>query len=160
MVSFLFLWSAYQIFVVDVNQWNDGGKALAEFVRMGGYDRIVVAGYERNPQLTFYLRGIDIGWTAEMQFRRIIPPKDRQQFRSWLFEETSIEPPTTLLVLEKDKLIRYQTVDPLEIVPPDYELVFESRRYACFRRTGSTTGRIASNPALNQQSVLPVRVES
>jgi hypothetical protein len=41
-------------------------------------------------------------------------------------------------VIEKDKFIRYELIQPLEIVPPDYELVFESRRYACFQRTQPT----------------------
>ncbi|MGH2566708.1 MAG: hypothetical protein ACRDGA_00090, partial [Bacteroidota bacterium] len=94
-----------------------------------------VAGYERNPQITFYLRGIDIGWREDVQFRRIIPPKEKSHFRSWLLSETTQEPASTLLVLEMDKFIRYETIDPMDIVPPDYELVLMTRRYACFQRT-------------------------
>ncbi len=131
---FLFGWSLSNVVYYDSVWYNDGGKALADFVHERGYDRLLVAGYERNPQLTFYLRGVDIGWRDDIQFRRIVPPKDRSSFRSWLFRETANEPETTLLVIEKDKLVRYERIEPLEIVPPDYELVFESRRYACFQR--------------------------
>lgn len=130
----LFVWSLYNVVYRDSVEYNDGGKTLADFVHQQGYDRLLVAGYERNPQLTFYLRGVDIGWRDDIQFRRIIPPKDRGEFRSWLMEETANEPTATLLVLEKDKFIRYEIINPLDIVPPDYELVFESRRYACFQR--------------------------
>lgn len=130
----LLIWSFYNVVYRDSVEYNDGGKAFADFVHQHGYDRLLVAGYERNPQLTFYLRGVDIGWRDDIQFRRIIPPKDRGEFRSWLMKETTNEPIATLLVLEKDKFIRYEIVNPLDIVPPDYELVFESRRYACFQR--------------------------
>jgi hypothetical protein len=135
----LFGWSLYNVVYYDSVQYNDGGKALADFIHKQRYDRLLVAGYERNPQLTFYLRGIDIGWRDDIQFRRIIPPKERETFRSWLFRETANEPATTLLVIEKDKFIRYELIQPLEIVPPDYELVFESRRYACFERVKFST---------------------
>lgn len=130
----LFGWSLYNVAYRDSVEYNDGGKAFAEFVRQQGYDRLLVAGYERNPQLTFYLRGVDIGWRDDIQFRRIIPPKNREEFRSWLMKETANEPAATLLVLEKDKFIRYESINPFEIVPPDYEVVFESRRYACFQK--------------------------
>lgn len=130
----VFALSAYHIIFLDRNQHNDGGEELAQIVQHLGVERLVVAGYERNPQITYYLRGVDIGWREDMQFRRIIPPQDRTLIREWLLRETSDEPASTLLVLEKDKFIRYETIDPLDIVPPDYELVFESRRYACFQR--------------------------
>ncbi len=130
----LFALSAYHIIFLDRNQHNDGGEELAQIVQNLGVERLVVAGYERNPQITYYFRGVDIGWREDLQFRRIIPPQDRTLFRDWLLRESSDEPASTLLVIEKDKFIRYETIDPMDIVPPDYELVFESRRYACFQR--------------------------
>ncbi len=138
LVFLLFLfslaWSGYQILILDPIQYNDGGKELAQFIHKSGFDRIVVAGYERNPQLTFYLQGADIGWRENIALRRIIPPKESTQFRSWLQQEIFNEPSESLLIVEKDKFIRYKIIDPLEIIPPDYERVFESRRYSAYKR--------------------------
>lgn len=148
----LFAWSLYNVVYRDPVEYNDGGKAFADFVHQRGYDRLLVAGYERNPQLTFYLRGVDIGWRDDLQFRRIIPPKERGEFRSWLLNETAKEPAATLLVLEKDKFIRYETINPFEVVPPDYERVFESRRYACFQR--AKFANVATNNTFGSKSPL------
>ncbi len=127
-------WTLTHVLYLDSFQHRDGGKALATFVQQHGIDQLLVAGYERNPQISYYFEGVDLGWREDVHFRRIIPPRDRQRFRSWLLAETTHEPNSTLLVLEKDKFIRYETIDPLAIAPPDYELVFESRRYAAFQR--------------------------
>ncbi|HEY4612364.1 MAG TPA: glycosyltransferase family 39 protein, partial [Bacteroidota bacterium] len=42
-----FLWSLYHVFYLETFQYNDGGKALADFVSQQGVERLVVAGYER-----------------------------------------------------------------------------------------------------------------
>jgi 4-amino-4-deoxy-L-arabinose transferase-like glycosyltransferase len=130
----MFLFCFYQVGYVDTIQWNDGARELSQFIVARNIDRVVVAGYERNPQLSYYLDGADIGWRSDVEFRRIIPPKDATTFRPWLLAETMREPASTLLIIEKDKFIRYVTIDAHVVVPPDFELVFESRRYACFRR--------------------------
>ena len=130
----LFALSAYHIIFLDRNQHNDGGEELAQIVQNLGFENLVVAGYERNPQITYYFRGVDIGWREDLQFRRIIPPQDRTLFRSWLLEELAHEPKGTLLIIEKDKLVRYEVIDPLPFIPHGMERVFESRRYVCFQR--------------------------
>jgi hypothetical protein len=94
----------------------------------------VVAGYERNPQLTFYLEGADIGWRDDLTIKRIIPPEDRGEFRSWLTGELAGTPNDVMAVIEKDKFIRYERVTVDEVLPPDYALIFESRRYAALQR--------------------------
>ncbi len=133
-VAPMFLFCSYQVVYSDSNRWNDGARELSQFIVARNIDRVVVAGYERNPQLSYYLDGADIGWRPDLEFRRIIPPTDAGRFRSWLFVETMHEPSSSLLIIEKDKFIRNETIDAHGIVPPDFELVFESRRYACFRR--------------------------
>ncbi|HEY5615047.1 MAG TPA: glycosyltransferase family 39 protein [Bacteroidota bacterium] len=129
-----FLLSLYYFAIVDTTQYKDGGKELADFINENGIEQILVAGYERNPQLSYYLDGADIGWREDVRFRRIIPPKDSSQFRIWLINETTFEPATALLVIEKDKFIRYNIIDPIQVVPSDYGLVLETRRYACFQK--------------------------
>lgn len=124
----------YQTTRYDRFQYDDGASELADFIVEKQPSKIIVAGYERNPQLTYYLEGADIGWRENLPVNRIVPPKDRGQFRSWLTEQLSGEPDDILVVIEKDKFIRYEWVAAAEVTPPDYAVVFESRRYAAFQR--------------------------
>ena len=124
----------YQITRYDRFQYKDGAAELAQFIEAEQPSTLVVAGYERNPQLTYYLEGADIGWREDLPVERIVPPKDRSQFRSWLTDRLSGEPEDVLAVIEKDKFIRYEWVTAAEVTPPDYSVVFESRRYVALQR--------------------------
>jgi hypothetical protein len=129
-----FLMTFYNIVGYDQYQFNDGADGLARFVAERQPSAIFVAGFDRNPQLTFYLDGADIGWRDDIEIRRITPPKFRSEFRSWLSEQVSILPCDALVVVEKDKFVRYEWVTAEEVAPLDYSLVYESRRYAVFQR--------------------------
>ncbi len=129
-----FLMTFYNIVGYDQYQFNDGARGLAKFVADRQPSSIVVAGFDRNPQLTFYLEGADIGWRDDIDTRRIAPPKLRSEFRSWLSEQVSILPGDALVVVEKDKFVRYEWVTAEEVTPLDYSLVYDSRRYAVFQR--------------------------
>ena len=126
--------TVFQVNILDRTQYKDGAVELAHFVNRRGIHSIVVAGYDRNPQLTYYLRGADIGWRTDLHVRRIIPPEDSTQYHHWLRAEMSTESSSTLLLIEKDKFVRYETVQPLNFVPGDFHRVFESRRYSGFLR--------------------------
>lgn len=129
-----FLICSHDVFVLDGVRFKDGATELAEFIDESDLSGIVVAGYERNPQLTYYLEGIDIDWRDDLTFRRIIPPGDRAQFRSWLTDEVVGETEDVLLIVEKDKFIRYEWVTAEEVGPTDWSLVLDSRRYAAFQK--------------------------
>jgi hypothetical protein len=126
--------SVVDIAARDSIHYRDGASELASFIEAKGIQRIVVAGYERNPQLTYYLRGADIGWRIDLSVRRISPPSLPSTYGSWLRDELGGEPSHALLLIEKDKFIRYQTVEPQEFVPSDFELVLDTRRYSAFLR--------------------------
>jgi len=130
----LSLVTMFQVNILDRTQYKDGAFELARFVNQRGIHSIVVAGYDRNPQLTYYLRGADIGWRSDLHVRRIIPPSDSTQYHHWLRAAMSTESSSTLLLIEKDKFVRYETVQPLNFVPGDFHRVFESRRYSGFLR--------------------------
>ncbi len=133
-----FILSFYSIIWYDRYHYKDGATELAQFVDQREPSIIVVAGFDRNPQLTFYLEGADIGWRDDLEIRRVIPPTERRQFRAWLSEQTSNLPVDALVVVEKDKFIRYEWVTPDEVDPLDFSLVFDSRRYAVFQRLPAT----------------------
>jgi flagellar biosynthesis protein FliQ len=133
-----FLMTFYQVVGYDQYQYDDGARGLARIVAEHQPSAIVVAGFDRNPQLTFYLDGADIGWREDIEIRRITPPTLRSEFRSWLTEQVSGLPGDALVVVEKDKFIRYEWVTAEEVTPLDYSLVYDSRRYAVFQRIQAT----------------------
>ena len=127
----------YTIAAVDQFEYKDGAHDLAEFIAEHQPTTLMVAGFDRNPQLTFYLDGADIGWRDDIEVRRLKPPTERSQMRGWLSQQTRDLPADALVVVEKDKFIRYEWVTAEELNPPDYSVVFDSRRYAVFQRTSS-----------------------
>jgi 4-amino-4-deoxy-L-arabinose transferase-like glycosyltransferase len=133
----LLLLNAYEVGMRDRWQYRDGATELAELIETRKPTSLLVAGYERNPQLTYYLDGIDIGWRDDIGFRRIVPPKSREEFRTWLTVEASQEPTDGLIIVEKDKFIRYEWITAEEVMPQECTLLLDSRRYAVFSRTPS-----------------------
>ena len=125
------------VIIADQRRFKDGGTELGAFVHDNKIIRIIVAGYERNPQLTYYLGGADIGWNDGLSVRRIIPPKDSLSYSPWLAKELGGEPESVFLVIEKDKFVRYRIIDPSLFVPEDWRAVFESRRYSGYTRSPS-----------------------
>jgi hypothetical protein len=143
-----FLLTFYNVVGHDQYQYMDGAQKLAQFVEERQPSVIVVAGFGRNPQLTFYLEGADIGWRDDIEVRRVTPPKIRSQFRAWLSEQAGNLQGDALVVAEKDKFIRYEWVTAEEINPPDFSLVFDSRRYAVFQRLPTTQLALFSSQRL------------
>jgi hypothetical protein len=127
----------YTLLAVDQFEYKDGAHDLAEFIAEHQPTALVVVGFDRNPQLTFYLDGADIGWRDDLEVTRLKPPTERSLLRSWLAQQTRDLPADDLVVVEKDKFIRYEWVTAEEILPPDFSIVFDSRRYAVYRRTPS-----------------------
>ena len=128
----------YTIIAVDQFEYRDGAHDLAEFVAERQPSTLLLAGFDRNPQLTFYLEGADIGWRDDIEVRRLKPPTERSQLRRWISQETKDLPGDAFVVVEKDKFIRYEWVTAEEVIPLSFSLVFESRRYAVFQRTPTT----------------------
>ncbi len=129
-----FLFTFYDVIGRDQYQFYDGARGLSKVVSERQPSAIVVAGFDRNPQLTYYLDGADIGWRDDIEVRRITPPKVRSEFRSWLSEQISNLPGDALVVVEKDKFIRFEWVTTEEVTPLDFSVVYDSRRYAVFQR--------------------------
>jgi uncharacterized membrane protein len=136
-----FLVSFYNVIGYDLHQYKDGAAELAALIDRKQPAGIVIVGFDRNPQLTFYLEGADIGWRNDIEVRRISPPAHRSQLRTWLSEQVGEFPSETLVIVEKDKIERYEWVTAEEATPVDYILVFDSRRYAVYQRP--TTSQLA-----------------
>lgn len=124
----------YQITVEDRTTYRDGACELRILSDEYRIQHMVVAGSGSNPQLSYYFDGGDLGWRDDLHIRRITPPPDTLQYRAWLNDEMTGEDLSVLLVIEKDRFIRYTTVRPSAFVPDQFQPVFESRRYAGYVR--------------------------
>jgi asparagine N-glycosylation enzyme membrane subunit Stt3 len=153
----LFTISATAIVILDPLQFDDGASQLAAFVNRSNVRSVVVAGYERNPQLSYYLKGADIGWRDDLQVRRIVPPADTSLYLSWIQQEMRGEPSSTLLLLEKDKFMRYRVIDPHSFLADGYVRVFESRRYAAFIAGRNDFLASSSNSRRNHAAAIAVQ---
>ena len=152
----LFTISAATVVMLDPVQYDDGATSFASFVKRSQVKNIVVAGYERNPQLTYYLKGADIGWRDDLHVRRIVPPSDTSLYTFWIRQEMIGEPASTLLLVEKDKFIRYKVINPISFLADGYVRVFESRRYAAFIVGRSDFLASGGNPWRNRDAALAV----
>lgn len=138
-----FLVSVYTMFVSDRTRYDNGGRALARFVEREGFRDLVAVGFERNPQISYYLGGVDIGWRDDIAFRRLKPPADTSEFREWFARQAATGGDSTLYVWENDKLMRHRVLEPGAFMPAGYDLVFSSYRYSAFLRNrgaGSAAG--------------------
>ncbi|MFH0989799.1 MAG: glycosyltransferase family 39 protein [bacterium] len=129
-----FIYINYCILYRDLISFDDGGKRAAELIESRDFERIAVIGFDRNPQLTYYLKGADIGWRNDLEIERFTPPQNRSEIRLWLTHQMLEMPEGTAIVIEKDKFIRYEWVTAEEVVPTNYQIVFDSRRYAIFSK--------------------------
>ena len=143
-----FITCVYPILVLDRSEYNDGARDLANFLAEQQGSMLIVVGFDRNPQLTYYLDGADIGWRDDVELKRLKPPSERSQLKRWLADQTKSLPGDVLVIVEKDKFIRYEWVTAQELNPPDYRLVFDSRRYAVFQRKPSTVLAGLTSPGL------------
>jgi 4-amino-4-deoxy-L-arabinose transferase-like glycosyltransferase len=124
----------FTVIYLDLTKYVDGGAELAHFIHTKNVQHVLVVGYERNPQLSYYLDGADIGWESSLTFERIIPPSDEGEFKEWLAKELTNVPSGTLVVLERDKFIRHRIIRPQLLMPQSFMPVFDSRRYSAWVR--------------------------
>lgn len=150
----LFLFSLYSVVFLDQDRYLDGATDLTRFISERNIRHLVVAGYERNPQLSYYLVGADLGWPSSITFKRIIPPRQESQFKEWLAAELLEVDARTLVVLEKDKFIRHQWLRPQLYMPQSFMPVYESRRYSAWmRRPDDTLARLGERKLYPSRSI-------
>lgn len=122
--------SLYNFLVADSTRWDDGGKEVARFINQGRFTKLIAIGYETNPQLTWYLDGVDVGWRKDMSMIRIDPTGHEDSLKSWIGDTLAVSPASALVLIERDRLVRGTTFTSEEVCPPDWTMVMETRRYA------------------------------
>ncbi len=129
-----FVLSLYNFVVADSERYLDGGKATAEFITSRGVHRLVAVGYETNPQLTWYLGGVDLGWRPDMTLERIDPTGHVDDIRGWLAHRLDTLSSETTVVIERDRLLRGKKFTTDAVIPQGWTNLFETRRYTVISR--------------------------
>ncbi len=126
--------SLYNFFVADNWRWDDGGHEVSRFINEGRFSKLIAIGYETNPQLTWYLDGVDVGWRKDLSLTRIDPTGHEESLKSWIGDTLAVSPANALVLIERDRLVRGTTFTSAEVRPPDWTMVMETRRYAVLVR--------------------------
>jgi 4-amino-4-deoxy-L-arabinose transferase-like glycosyltransferase len=131
-----FALSLYNFAVADRERYLDGGGATAEFITSRSLRRLVAVGYETNPQLTWYLGGVDLGWRPGYSLGRIDPTGHDADVRGWLAESLDSLTLETTVLIERDRLVRGRKFTSQEVIPQGWGMLFETRRYTVISRGG------------------------
>lgn len=131
-----FALSLYNFAVADRERYLDGGGATAEFITSRSLRRLVAVGYETNPQLTWYLGGVDLGWRPGYSLGRIDPTGHDADVRGWLAERLDSFTLETTVLIERDRLVRGRKFTSQEVIPQGWGMLFETRRYTVISRGG------------------------
>jgi 4-amino-4-deoxy-L-arabinose transferase-like glycosyltransferase len=126
----LFLIFAYNIFILDKIQYDDGGERAAAFLKEQDYRHLIAVGNNPNPQLTFYLDGADIGWQKDKTVERLEPKIGINNVKSYLAEQQGTD---IYVIVEKDEIALGSFASEEEIVPASYRKVFETKGYSVFQ---------------------------
>ncbi|MGB9774074.1 MAG: ArnT family glycosyltransferase [Bacteroidota bacterium] len=124
--------SACYIVAVGSRTWyDDGAKRAAELLDVNGASAIIAIGNDVNPQLTFYLRGADLGWRPHMTFVRLDPAQGVSRVRERLQREFRND--SYWIVLERDEIRKGLYSSEADAVPSGFMRIFESRGYSVYK---------------------------
>jgi len=126
--------SLYNHSIADRTRWDDGGGQVARFIGDGRFSRLVAIGYETNPQLTWYLNGVDVGWRNDMSLQRIDPTGHGESLKIWLTDTLRFVPSDALILIERDRLVRGTKFASDDVMPDGWKKVMETRRYTLAAR--------------------------
>lgn len=127
--------SLYNFLVADTDRWNDGGAEVARFINEGRFPKLIAVGYETNPQLTWYLDGVDAGWRHDISLDRIDPTGHEDSLKTWMGDTLANSPSNALVLIERDRLVRGARFTSPDVTPRGWSLAMETRRYVVLART-------------------------
>ncbi len=117
------------IFYLDRMQFNDGAKELADTIQKQRLKNIVVVGNGDNPQLSYYLDGIDLGWHKGYTFRRIELWNGTDSVRSVIGKIRSVP---CVVIIEKDEILKGLYSSEQQVLPRPLEKILETKEYAAY----------------------------
>jgi len=109
--------------------YRQGGRDVAQFLDSSGARKIAVIGSGVNPQLSFYLKGADLGWRDSVQFERLDPSQDVGKIAGRINTKLRWG---WWIVLEKDEIWKGLYRGENEVIPPGFVRVYSTTMYAVY----------------------------
>ncbi|MFQ5797798.1 MAG: ArnT family glycosyltransferase [Bacteroidota bacterium] len=123
----------FSVAILDRFRHDDGANGLAQFLKQRSYSELYIVGGVRNPQLSYYLDGADLGWHPSKFVLRMHLKAGSDRIRDFLASRVS-QPGQFYLVVERSELLIKGIGRYGDVLPPGFQLILETRRYALFQK--------------------------
>ena len=138
----LVLWvtTAARLWITDAETCTDGARKTVAAAMTAQADTIVLVGNGDNPQLTWYLRGADIGWVEDES--RVFVRMEPQAIgvESILHRLRGMRAARTGVIIEKDEISAGVYRSASDVLPGRYTTVTETPRYRFVMLGGEQRG--------------------
>ncbi|PLX32427.1 MAG: hypothetical protein C0600_02650 [Ignavibacteria bacterium] len=150
-LALLSVFTMQQIWRVDPEAYDDGARRAAALLRVCDAERVLLVGNGDNPQLTWQLEGADIGWiaTEELRYERLEPfalGVEAIRERAAGYADSL----RVVMLVERDEIARGVYREAAEVLPPDFTLHLQTRRYIV---AGSSSVRWRPDSATGRETV-------
>lgn len=152
-LALLAVYTMQHIWRVDPVTHDDGARRAVALLRTSDAERILLVGNGDNPQLTWQLRGANIGWLDEERLR--YEPLEPFALGVQTIRERAEAYADTMrvaMLIERDEITRGEYREAAEVLPPNFTLHLQTRRYIV---AGSRSVRwLRDSNAVREQSSL------
>lgn len=129
-VAVLAVTTMLRIWTQHPRAYVDGAAEAVAAMRALEADRVLLVGNGDNPQLTWYLRGADIGWVPgeERRYERLEPRAlgvEGIRDRAARYADTA----RVAMIIERDEITAGVYRSPRDVMPPQLRVLHETRRY-------------------------------
>jgi 4-amino-4-deoxy-L-arabinose transferase-like glycosyltransferase len=130
------------IWTVDDEKYTDGAGEMTALLRSFDKTQILLVGNGDNPQITWYLRGADIGWVEgeERRYVRLEPRAlgaDGVRTRAGRYADTT----SVAMVIERDEITEGMYRTPEDVLPDGFRILRRYPRYVVAMKAAFTEGR-------------------
>ena len=137
MVVVLAVTTMLRIWTQHPRDYVDGADEVVATLRTLDADRVLLVGNGDNPQLTWYLRGADIGWIPgeERRYERLEPHAlgaEGIRDRAARYADTA----RVAMLIERDEITAGVYRSPRDVMPEDFRILHETRRYVVVGEEG------------------------
>jgi 4-amino-4-deoxy-L-arabinose transferase-like glycosyltransferase len=129
-VAVLAVTTTLRIWTQHPRAYVDGAAEAVAALKALDADRVLLVGNGDNPQLTWYLRGADIGWVPgeERRYQRLEPHAlgaEGIRDRAARIADTA----RVAMLIERDEITAGVYRAPRDVMPADFRVLHKTRRY-------------------------------
>jgi hypothetical protein len=128
----LFVLSLYHFIILEPVKYTDGIKEITGYIEINPPKTVYSIGNGVNPQISFYLNGIDIGWNNNIKFIRLEPEKGLHNIYNCLDTVKNYE---FYVLVEKEEILLGRFINYSQIIPEGFQNLLETKGYSLFKRS-------------------------